>query len=183
MRWQLSFILKIVQISHLTSSWLHISGQRATQAGLYFSSHVCSPLPSFMWISISQSHQPAPFSPFIHFYLQEPSSCPLSRAGIPAHPKPRVPELLGLWLTDLCSSLSPHQIHLHKEESLQVTFLSRQFAAVWELMDVGALLVTFISNNLCNLKGRALPAVQRFNYQLCCWSAELPWASGCHLVF
>lgn len=35
MRWQLSFTLKIVQISHPTNSWLYISGKRATQAGVY----------------------------------------------------------------------------------------------------------------------------------------------------
>lgn len=99
----------------------------------------------------------------------------------PAHPKPWVVEHTSLLLV-LPSPRSSSQEEFGWSH-ISCAALSRQFAAVRELMDMGALLVTFLSNNWCNSKGRALPAGQRFNYQLCCCSAQLPWAPCCQLVF
>lgn len=109
MRWQLSFILRTVQISHLTCSWLCISGQRATRA-LFFLSWLLSPA-----VLCVDFHFPVPpiSSIFSIYSFISPRAIP-----VPSFPgrdlKPRVPELAGLWITDLCSSFFPHQTHLHK---------------------------------------------------------------------
>lgn len=108
------------------------------------------------------------------------------------YPKHR-PVMLCLWTVDWyvdqqmsASLFFHHYIHLHIASIWKSHFLCYSKQTICCSMRVkghGTLSVTFISNNLCNLKGRAGTAVQKFNYQLCCWSAGLPWASCCRVVF